>query len=62
MNHTLIAHLAKKHLRIDTLEEQHSDRLDFHTVAVWELKAALEAAYNAGAQSQNTQEQTPCIH
>lgn len=36
---------------IDTLETQRSDRLDFHDVAVWSLKAALEAAYQAGQQA-----------
>ncbi len=30
------------------LEARHSDRLDFHEVACWEMKAALEAAVRAG--------------
>ncbi|MGH1399126.1 MAG: DUF6900 domain-containing protein [Alphaproteobacteria bacterium] len=29
----------------------HSDSLDFHDVAVWCLKDALQAAYEAGLQS-----------
>lgn len=43
--------IAKAALGIDTLETQRSDRLDFHDVAVWRLKAALEAAYQAGQQA-----------
>ena len=34
---------------IETLERQYSDSLDFHDIAVWTLKDALEAAYMAGA-------------
>ncbi|MBO9465481.1 hypothetical protein J7443_09600 [Tropicibacter sp. R15_0] len=47
----LIAEIAEKHLRLETLEEQRSDRLDFKEHAVWNIKAALEAAYAAGAAS-----------
>lgn len=39
---------AKDHLDIDTLETQNSDSLDFHTLSVWQIKAALEAAYLEG--------------
>lgn len=42
--------IAQKHLDIDTLETQKSDRLDFHDVAVWCLRDALEAAFKAGAE------------
>lgn len=31
-----------------TLETQGIDSLDFHNVAVWNIRAALEAAYTAG--------------
>ena len=44
----LLAAIAKEQLRIDTLETRNSDSLDFHDVAVWSVKAALEAAYRAG--------------
>jgi len=44
----LIADLAKQHFFVETLETRNRDRLDFHSVAVWNIKAALEAAYNAG--------------
>lgn len=40
--------IAKATLHIDTLETRKSDSLDFHDVAVWSVKAALEAAYRAG--------------
>lgn len=43
--------IARNELDIDTLETQRSDRLDFHDVAVWRLKAALAAAYQAGQQA-----------
>lgn len=46
-----LAALAKKILGIATLETQKSDRLDFHDVAVWSIKEALEAAYRAGQES-----------
>ena len=44
----LLAAIAKPTLHIDTLETRKSDSLDFHDVAVWSVKAALEAAYRAG--------------
>ena len=44
----LLASIAKTMLHIDTLETRKSDSLDFHDVAVWSVKAALEAAYRAG--------------
>lgn len=36
------------HLGLSTLETRCSDNLDFHDLAVWQLRAALEAAYRAG--------------
>ena len=44
----LAAKIAKEHLRIPTLKQQHNDDKDFHEVSVWATKAALEAAYKAG--------------
>lgn len=44
-----ILEIAKRHLLLETLETRRSDRLDFHDLAVWNVKAALEAAYAAGA-------------
>ena len=40
--------IARKHLHIETLEAQRSDALDFHDVSVWGVKAALQAAFEAG--------------
>lgn len=47
----ILAEIADRHLSIDTLEEQHSDSLDFHEVSVWDLRAALAAAHTAGYES-----------
>ena len=47
----LLAQIAKEHLFIETLETQHSDRSDFHDVAVWSIKSAMEAAYVAGIEA-----------
>ena len=45
----LLLEIATTHFHsIETLETQNSDRLDFHDVAVWAIRAALEAAYAAG--------------
>jgi hypothetical protein len=47
----ILTEIARKHLHIETLETQNSDRADFHDVAVWGLQAALEAAFAAGRAS-----------
>ena len=45
----LLLEIASKHFHgVETLETRNSDRLDFHDVAVWAIRAALEAAYAAG--------------
>lgn len=51
----LIASIAAEHLRIETLETRNSDSADFHEVAVWNVKAALEAAYQAGRAAASPQ-------
>ena len=43
-----IEQIARRHLDIETLATRNSDRLDFHDVSVWEIKSALEEAYQAG--------------
>jgi hypothetical protein len=43
--------IAKKHLRIDTLQTRDSDSADFHDLSIWSIEAALEAAFEAGQQS-----------
>ena len=44
----LILNIATRHFFIETLETRNRDRLDFHDVAVWAMRATLEAAYEAG--------------
>ncbi len=44
----LLTEIAKKHLSLETLETRNSDSLDFHDVAVWSLREALQEAYEAG--------------
>ena len=43
----LILDIATRHFFIETLETRNRDRLDFHDVAVWAMRAALESAYEA---------------
>ncbi len=43
--------IAQKHLGIETLQTQKSDRLDFHDLAVWSIEAALKAAFEAGQKA-----------
>jgi hypothetical protein len=47
---TTLAEVAARHLHLETLETRNSDSLDFHDMAVWSIKAALEAARKAGRQ------------
>ena len=51
--------IAQRQFRIETLETENWDRLDFHDVAVWAIRAALEEAFEAGhhAGAANTQAQ-----
>lgn len=48
---TILTLIAQKNLGIETLETRKSDRLDFHDVAVWCLRDALEAAFKAGVEA-----------
>ena len=54
----LIADLAQQHLQISTLEVRRVDSLDFHEVAVWQVRAALEAAYQAGLDAAKARHRT----
>lgn len=47
MNSDTINMIAKDILDIDSLETQNSGK-DFHELAVWAIKQALEEAYTAG--------------
>jgi len=40
--------IARDHFSVETLETRNGDSLDFHDCAVWEIRAALLAAYEAG--------------
>ena len=44
----VLTRIAQKNLGIVTLETQNSDSLDFHDVAVWQIKDALRDAFFAG--------------
>ena len=52
-NQTLEA-IAKRCLRVDSLETRNSDALDFCDCAVWQLKEALEAAFASGVAAATT--------
>ena len=47
----ILTAIARKHLDIRTLRTRMSDALDFHQVAVWQVKTALTAAFQAGAKA-----------
>lgn len=40
--------IAVQQLGLKTLRRRNSDSLDFHEMAVWRIRDALEAAYLAG--------------
>lgn len=44
----LLQEIAARHLFLETLDTRNADSLDFHDVAVWSIRAALEAAFAAG--------------
>ena len=48
---TLLQHIAKQYLGLETLETRSADHLDFHDLAVWSIREALEAAYQAGVEA-----------
>jgi len=48
---TTINRIAREAMGIRTLATQSSDAEDFHDVAVWTVKAALERAYEAGRKA-----------
>jgi hypothetical protein len=47
----LIFEIAQRHFFIETLETRNRDRLDFHDVAVWAIRDALEEAFEAGRRT-----------
>ena len=49
--------IARRQFRIETLETRNRDALDFHDVAVWAIRAALEEAFEAGRRAGSTDTQ-----
>ncbi len=47
----VIKNIASDLLGIETLDTRKSDRLDFHELAVWQIREALKAAFEAGRQT-----------
>ena len=58
MTHPTLDHIAQTILGLETLDTRNSDRLDFHDLAVWNIKAALQAACEAGQQAGKKPRQT----
>jgi hypothetical protein len=51
----LILEIAQRQFHLETLETRNWDRLDFHDVAVWAIRAALEEAFEAGRAAGRTE-------
>lgn len=47
----MVNEIAQRIFGIDTLQTRKSDSLDFHDCAVWSIKEALEAAFEAGRKA-----------
>lgn len=58
MTHPTLDHIAQTILGLETLDTRNSDRLDFHDLAVWNIKAALQAAFEAGQKAGKKPRQT----
>lgn len=58
MTHQTLDHIAQTILGLETLDTRNSDRLDFHDLAVWNIKAALQAAFEAGQKAGKKPRQT----
>ena len=46
-----IRNIARDLLGIETLKTRKSDSLDFHDLAVWQIRKVLAAAFEAGRQT-----------
>lgn len=46
-----IERIAREALGLQTLQTRRMDNLDFHDLAVWAIKDALERAYEAGRKA-----------
>jgi hypothetical protein len=49
-----IEDIARRVLALESLETRNSDALDFHEIAIWKVREALEAAYEAGTHHAST--------
>ena len=47
----LLLEIAQRHLFLETLETRNADHLDFHEHAVWAIRSALVAAFDAGRRA-----------
>ena len=47
----LLLEIAQRHLFLETPETRNRDRLDFHDTAVWAIRSALVAAFDAGRRA-----------
>ena len=45
---TALLDIARRLLGVNSFEPRHSDDLDFYDHSVWQIREALEAAYDAG--------------
>ena len=51
----LLTDIAQRYFHgLETLETRNRDALDFHDVAVWAIRDALEEAFEAGRRSAET--------
>lgn len=48
--------IAKEFFYVNTMETRRSDSLDFYDCAIWNIKEALEKAYDAGQKAAKNQE------
>lgn len=44
----ILTEVAKNCLSIDSLKTRKNDKLDFHDLAIWQIRAALENAFYEG--------------
>jgi len=58
---SIISYIAENSCNVETLETQSSDELDFHDIAVWNIKEALEMAFKAGQEYNNSEEEELCL-
>ena len=47
----LLMEIAERHLFLETLETRNADSVDFNEHAVWAVRSALEAAFEAGRRA-----------